>query len=190
MKKFYSMAMLLMLVASVSLFTSCNNDDDNDVNGGASAGETQTYTGTLDVYDRVNEESEVPGETQLVYPVYNQPVNMTRTASTFGLSINDLVLQIKGFEEQGPTSPSTLSISGVPYTVSSSDADICEVDYTCNEQVEIMGTYATVTKVKGSFSKSSNVMELAILATGSEEGLGGVPVYISVVCPGTTPSPE
>lgn len=180
MKKIYSIAMLLMLVASVSLFTSCNNDDDNDVNGGASAGETQTYTGTLDVYDRVDHDSEVPGGTQLVYPVYNQPVNMTRTASTFGLSINDLVLEIIGM---GPTPSSNLSISGVPYTVSSSDADICEVDYTCNEQVEIMGTYATVTKVKGSFSKSSNVMELAILATGSEEGLAGVPVYISVVCP-------
>lgn len=194
MKKIYSIAMLLMLVASVSFFSSCNKDDDNgvnmggsDVNGGGSEVETKTYTGTLDVYDRVNEESEVPGETQLVYPVYNQPVNMTRTASTFGLSINDLVLEIIGM---GPTPSSNLSISGVPYTVSSSDADLCVVDYVCDVQIDILGTYATVTKIKGSFSKSSNVMELAILATGSEEGLASVPVYISVVCPGTTPSLE
>ena len=185
MKKIYSIAMLLMLVASVSFFSSCNKDDDNgvnmggsDVNGGGSEVETKTYTGTLKVYDRYNESSEEPLR-EITLPVENLVIKMTRTASTFGLSINDLVLEIIGM---GPTPSSNLSISGVPYTVSSSDADICEVDYTCNEQVEIMGTYATVTKVKGSFSKSSNVMNLAVLATGSE-GLADVPVYISVVCP-------
>lgn len=184
MKKFYSIAMLLMLVASVSFFTSCNNDDDNDVNGGASAGETQTYTGTLEVYDRMDESSEEPVSI-VADPLENQSVNMTRTASTFGLSIKDLVLVVGG----NTFPPASLSISGIPYTVSSSDADMCEVEYTCNKRVDILGDYATVTKVKGSFSKSSNVMNLVILATGSE-GLQNLPVYISVVCPGTTPSLE
>ena len=59
MKKIYSIAMLLMLVASVSFFSSCNKDDDNgvnmggsDVNGGGSEVETKTYTGTLKVFSR------------------------------------------------------------------------------------------------------------------------------------------
>ena len=48
MKKIYSIAMLLMLVASVSFFSSCNKDDDN----GGSEVETKTYTGTLKVFSR------------------------------------------------------------------------------------------------------------------------------------------
>ena len=187
MKKIYSIAMLLMLVASVSFFTSCDKNDDNgvnmggsDVNGGNGGGsevETKTYTGTLEVFSR-EPNSEEPS-VQLTVPVDNQSINMTLSSSAFGLSIEDLVLGIIGM---GPTAPSTLSISGVPYTVSSSDADLCVVDYVCDVQIEILGTYATVTKIKGSFSKSSNVMNLAVLATGSPELLDQ-DVYISVVCP-------
>lgn len=117
---------------------------------------------------------------QLTVPVDNQSINMSLSSSAFGLSIEDLVLEIIGLP--APTEPSTLSISGVPYTVSSSDADLCVVDYVCDVQIDILGTYATVTKIKGSFSKSSNVMNLAILATGSPE-LMDQDVYISVVCP-------
>lgn len=187
MKKIYSIAMLLMLVASVSFFSSCNKDDDNgvnmggsDVNGGNGGGsevETKTYIGTLEVFSREpnSEESSV----QLTVPVDNQSINMSLSSSAFGLSIEDLVLEIIGM---GPTPSSNLSISGVPYTVSSSDADLCVVDYVCDVQIDILGTYATVTKIKGSFSKSSNVMNLAILATGSPELLDQ-DVYISVVCP-------
>lgn len=187
MKKFYSIAMLLMLVASVSFFTSCDKDDDNgvnmggsDVNGGNGGGsevETKTYTGTLKVFSR-EPNSEEPSF-QLTVPVDNQSINMPLSSSAFGLSIEDLVLEIIGM---GPTPSSNLSISGVPYTVSSSDADLCVVDYVCDVQIDILGTYATVTKIKGSFSKSSNVMNLAILATGSPELLDQ-DVYISVVCP-------
>ena len=187
MKKIYSIAMLLMLVASVSFFTSCDKNDDNgvnmggsDVNGGNGGGsevETKTYTGTLEVFSR-EPNSEEPS-VQLTVPVDNQSINMSLSSSSFGLSIEDLVLEIIGM---GPTAPSTLSISGVPYTVSSSDADLCVVDYVCDVQIEILGTYATVTKIKGSFSKSSNVMNLAVLATGSPELLDQ-DVYISVVCP-------
>ncbi len=187
MKKIYSIAMLLMLVASVSFFTSCDKNDDNgvnmggsDVNGGNGGGsevETKTYTGTLEVFSR-EPNSEEPS-VQLTVPVDNQSINMTLSSSAFGLSIEDLVLEIIGM---GPTAPSTLSISGVPYTVSSSDADLCVVDYVCDVQIDILGTYATVTKIKGSFSKSSNVMNLAVLATGSPELLDQ-DVYISVVCP-------
>lgn len=187
MKKFYSIAMLLMLVASVSFFTSCDKDDDNgvnmggsDVNGGNGGGsevETKTYTGTLKVFSR-EPNSEEPS-VQLTVPVDNQSINMPLSSSAFGLSIEDLVLEIIGM---GPTPSSNLSISGVPYTVSSSDADLCVVDYVCDVQIDILGTYATVTKIKGSFSKSSNVMSLAILATGSPELLDQ-DVYISVVCP-------
>lgn len=187
MKKIYSIAMLLMLVASVSFFSSCNKDDDNgvnmggsDVNGGNGGGsevETKTYIGTLEVFSR-EPNSEEPS-VQLTVPVDNQSINMSLSSSAFGLSIEDLVLEIIGM---GSTEPSTLSISGVPYTVSSSDADLCVVDYVCDVQIDILGTYATVTKIKGSFSKSSNVMNLAILATGSPELLDQ-DVYISVVCP-------
>lgn len=187
MKKFYSIAMLLMLVASVSFFTSCDKDDDNgvnmggsDVNGGNGGGsevETKTYTGTLKVFSR-EPNSEEPS-VQLTVPVDNQSINMPLSSSAFGLSIEDLVLEIIGM---GPTPSSNLSISGVPYTVSSSDADLCVVDYVCDVQIDILGTYATVTKIKGSFSKSSNVMNLAILATGSPVLLDQ-DVYISVVCP-------
>ena len=187
MKKFYSIAMLLMLVASVSFFTSCDKDDDNgvnmggsDVNGGNGGGsevETKTYIGTLEVFSR-EPNSEEPS-VQLTVPVDNQSINMPLSSSAFGLSIEDLVLEIIGM---GPTPSSNLSISGVPYTVSSSDADLCVVDYVCDVQIDILGTYATVTKIKGSFSKSSNVMNLAILATGSPELLDQ-DVYISVVCP-------
>ena len=187
MKKIYSIAMLLMLVASVSFFSSCNKDDDNgvnmggsDVNGGNGGGsevETKTYTGTLEVFSR-EPNSEEPS-VQLTVPVDNQSINMSLSSSAFGLSIEDLVLEIIGM---GPTPSSNLSISGVPYTVSSSDADLCVVDYVCDVQIDILGTYATVTKIKGSFSKSSNVMNLAILATGSPELLDQ-DVYISVVCP-------
>lgn len=187
MKKFYSIAMLLMLVASVSFFSSCNKDDDNgvnmggsDVNGGNGGGpevETKTYIGTLEVFSR-EPNSEEPS-VQLTVPVDNQSINMPLSSSAFGLSIEDLVLEIIGM---GPTPSSNLSISGVPYTVSSSDADLCVVDYVCDVQIDILGTYATVTKIKGSFSKSSNVMNLAILATGSPELLDQ-DVYISVVCP-------
>ena len=187
MKKFYSIAMLLMLVASVSFFTSCDKDDDNgvnmggsDVNGGNGGGsevETKTYTGTSKVFSR-EPNSEEPS-VQLTVPVDNQSINMPLSSSAFGLSIEDLVLEIIGM---GPTPSSNLSISGVPYTVSSSDADLCVVDYVCDVQIDILGTYATVTKIKGSFSKSSNVMNLAILATGSPELLDQ-DVYISVVCP-------
>lgn len=184
MKKIYSIAMLLMLVASVSFFSSCNKDDDNgvnmggsDVNGGGSEVETKTYTGTLEVFSR-EPNSEEPS-VQLTVPVDNQSINMPLSSSAFGLSIEDLVLEIIGM---GPTPSSNLSISGVPYTVSSSDADLCVVDYVCDVQIDILGTYATVTKIKGSFSKSSNVMNLAILATGSPELLDQ-DVYISVVCP-------
>ncbi len=187
MKKFYSIAMLLMLVASVSFFTSCDKDDDNgvnmggsDVNGGNGGGsevETKTYIGTLEVFSR-EPNSEEPS-VQLTVPVDNQSINMSLSSSAFGLSIEDLVLEIIGM---GPTPSSNLSISGVPYTVSSSDADLCVVDYVCDVQIDILGTYATVTKIKGSFSKSSNVMNLAILATGSPELLDQ-DVYISVVCP-------
>lgn len=188
MKKFYSIAMLLMLVASVSFFTSCDKDDDNgvnmggsDVNGGNGGGsevETKTYIGTLEVFSR-EPNSEEPS-VQLTVPVDNQSINMPLSSSAFGLSIEDLVLEIIGMP--APTEPSTLSISGVPYTVSSSDADLCVVDYVCDVQIDILGTYATVTKIKGSFSKSSNVMNLAILATGSPVLLDQ-DVYISVVCP-------
>lgn len=187
MKKFYSIAMLLMLVASVSFFTSCDKDDDNgvnmggsDVNGGNGGGsevETKTYIGTLEVFSR-EPNSEEPS-VKLTVPVDNQSINMPLSSSAFGLSIEDLVLEIIGM---GPTPSSNLSISGVPYTVSSSDADLCVVDYVCDVQIDILGTYATVTKIKGSFSKSSNVMNLAILATGSPELLDQ-DVYISVVCP-------
>ena len=187
MKKIYSIAMLLMLVASVSFFSSCNKDDDNgvnmggsDVNGGNGGGsevETKTYIGTLEVFSR-EPNSEEPS-VQLTVPVDNQSINMSLSSSAFGLSIEDLVLEIIGM---GPTPSSNLSISGVPYTVSSSDADLCVVDYVCDVQIDILGTYATVTKIKGSFSKSSNVMNLAILATGSPELLDQ-DVYISVVCP-------
>lgn len=187
MKKIYSIAMLLMLVASVSFFTSCDKNDDNgvnmggsDVNGGNGGGpevETKTYTGTLKVFSR-EPNSEEPS-VQLTVPVDNQSINMSLSSSSFGLSIEDLVLEIIGM---GPTPSSNLSISGVPYTVSSSDADLCVVDYVCDVQIDILGTYATVTKIKGSFSKSSNVMNLAILATGSPELLDQ-DVYISVVCP-------
>lgn len=187
MKKFYSIAMLLMLVASVSFFTSCDKDDDNgvnmggsDVNGGNGGGsevETKTYIGTLEVFSR-EPNSEEPS-VKLTVPVDNQSINMPLSSSAFGLSIEDLVLKIIGM---GPTPSSNLSISGVPYTVSSSDADLCVVDYVCDVQIDILGTYATVTKIKGSFSKSSNVMNLAILATGSPELLDQ-DVYISVVCP-------
>lgn len=187
MKKIYSIAMLLMLVASVSFFSSCNKDDDNgvnmggsDVNGGNGGGsevETKTYIGTLKVFSR-EPNSEEPS-VQLTVPVDNQSINMSLSSSAFGLSIEDLVLEIIGM---GPTPSSNLSISGVPYTVSSSDADLCVVDYVCDVQIDILGTYATVTKIKGSFSKSSNVMNLAILATGSPELLDQE-VYISVVCP-------
>lgn len=187
MKKIYSIAMLLMLVASVSFFSSCNKDDDNgvnmggsDVNGGNGGGsevETKTYIGTLEVFSR-EPNSEEPS-VQLTVPVDNQSINMPLSSSAFGLSIEDLVLEIIGM---GPTPSSNLSISGVPYTVSSSDADLCVVDYVCDVQIDILGTYATVTKIKGSFSKSSNVMNLAILATGSLELLDQ-DVYISVVCP-------
>lgn len=187
MKKIYSIAMLLMLVASVSFFSSCNKDDDNgvnmggsDVNGGNGGGsevETKTYIGTLEVFSR-EPNSEEPS-VQLTVPVDNQSINMPLSSSAFGLSIEDLVLEIIGM---GPTPSSNLSISGVPYTVSSSDADLCVVDYVCDVQIDILGTYATVTKIKGSFSKSSNVMNLAILATGSPDLLDQ-DVYISVVCP-------
>ncbi|MBO8438236.1 MAG: hypothetical protein IAC54_04985 [Bacteroidetes bacterium] len=187
MKKIYSIAMLLMLVASVSFFSSCNKDDDNGVNmggsdvsggnGGGSEVETKTYTGTLKVFNR-EPNSEEPS-VQLTVPVDNQSINMSLSSSAFGLSIEDLVLEIIGM---GPTPSSNLSISGVPYTVSSSDADLCVVDYVCDVQIDISGTYATVTKIKGSFSKSSNVMNLAVLATGSLELLDQ-DVYISVVCP-------
>ena len=188
MKKFYSIAMLLMLVASVSFFTSCDKNDDNgvnmggsDVNGGNGGGsevETKTYTGTLEVFSR-EPNSEEPS-VKLTVPVDNQSINMSLSSSAFGLSIEYLVLKIIGIPR--PTAPSTLSISGVPYTVSSSDADLCVVDYVCDVQIDILGTYATVTKIKGSFSKSSNVMNLAVLATGSPELLDQ-DVYISVVCP-------
>ena len=187
MKKIYSIAMLLMLVASVSFFTSCDKNDDNgvnmggsDVNGGNGGGsevETKTYTGTLEVFSR-EPNSEEPS-VKLTVPVDNQSINMSLSSSAFGLSIEDLVLEIIGM---GPTPSSNLSISEVPYTVSSSDADLCVVDYVCDVQIEILGTYATVTKIKGSFSKSSNVMNLAVLATGSPELLDQ-DVYISVVCP-------
>lgn len=184
MKKFYSIAMLLMLVVTVSSLTSCNNNDNdntvNNVNGSGTEVQTKTFTGILKVYDRLSESSEDPNG-EITVPVEDMSLNMTLATTTFGLSIEDLVLEITGM---GATPPSTLSISDVPYTVSSSDADICEVDYTCNVQIDILGTYANVTKIKGSFSKSSNVMDLAILAVGSDELLG-VPVYISAVCPGT-----
>ena len=119
MKKIYSIAMLLMLVASVSFFTSCDKNDDNGVNMGGSEVETKTYTGTLEVFSR-EPNSEEPS-VQLTVPVDNQSINMSLSSSSFGLSIEDLVLEIIGL---GPTAPSTLSISGVPYTVSSSEADL------------------------------------------------------------------
>ena len=117
---------------------------------------------------------------ELTTPINGQAVNMTRNASVFGLSIKDLVLEITGM---GTTPPSTLSISDVPYTAS--EGGVCTVDYSCNVKIDLLGTYATVSKVKGTFTKNSNVMDLYILALGSPNLLD-MPVYISVVCPGTT----
>lgn len=179
MKKLYSIAMLLMLVASVSFLASCSDGDDDNNGGNTAQEESQVYTGTLRVYSRASLESEDP-DVELTTPINGQAVNMARNASVFGLSIKDLVLEITGM---GTTPPSTLSISDVPYTAS--EGGVCTVDYSCNVKIDLLGTYATVSKVKGTFTKNSNVMDLYILALGSPTLLD-MPVYISVVCPGTT----
>lgn len=174
MKKIYSMAMLLMLVASVSFFSSCGNDDNEKISETATV-QTYGYTGDLNVYAR-NEDGSAMTESEFLIQ-QGKNFSLTVTGNTFGLSIDNVsIASVPDLRD-----PFSISISGLPYTPAESDPNLCVVDYTGSQSINFGIYSADVVRVFGSFDKVSNFMNLVVWANGSEE-LFYMPVYIEVNC--------
>lgn len=170
MKKFYSIAMLLMLVASVSFFTSCGKDDNEKISI------TKDYAGDLNVYARDPHDGTPMLDTEFLTQ-QGRNFSLTVTDNTFGLSIDNVsIATIPDLAD-----PFSISISGLPCTPDPSNANLCIVDYTGSQSINFGEYSADVVRVYGSFDKASNYMNLVVWANGSPE-LTNMPVYIEVNC--------
>lgn len=169
MKKFYSIAMLLMLVASVSFFTSCGKDDNEKISI------TKDYAGDLNVYAR-NPDDGTPMLDTKFLTQQGRNFSLTVTDNTFGLSIDNVSIgTIPDLAD-----PFSISISGLPCTPDPSNANLCIVDYTGSQSINFGEYSADVVRVYGSFDKASNYMNLVIWADAPAPL--NMPVYIEVNC--------